>query len=123
MDIQWLQRDLGLYVVNMFDTHQAAKQLGFARLSLAYLLEKYCDVHPNKMYQLADWRIRPLPDELKLYARMDTHYLLYIYQMLKNELLEIGNKSDNVLKSVIQLCTQICLKVRILLPFNILLSL
>ena len=37
----------------------------------------------DKKYQLADWRVRPLPEELMLYARMDTHYLLYIYDCLK----------------------------------------
>ena len=37
----------------------------------------------DKRYQLADWRIRPLPQEMLLYARMDTHYLLYMYDHLK----------------------------------------
>lgn len=37
----------------------------------------------DKKYQLADWRVRPLPEELLLYARTDTHYLLYIYDRLK----------------------------------------
>ncbi|KAB0797341.1 hypothetical protein PPYR_08335 [Photinus pyralis] len=110
MDVQWLQRDLSLYVVNMFDTHQAAKQLGYSGLSLAYLLNKFCNVVPNKHFQLADWRIRPLPDELKTYARMDTHYLIYIYYMLRNALLNKGNGSDNVLKSVISESTEICKK-------------
>ena len=27
MDVQWLQRDFGIYVVNMFDTGQAARVL------------------------------------------------------------------------------------------------
>lgn len=58
MDVQWLQRDLSLYVVNMFDTHQAAKQLEYSGLSLAYLLNRFCNVQPNKHFQLADWRIR-----------------------------------------------------------------
>lgn len=58
MDIQWLQRDLSLYIVNMFDTHQAAKQLEYKRHALAYLLERFCNVQPNKHFQLADWRIR-----------------------------------------------------------------
>lgn len=58
MDIQWLQRDLSLYIVNLFDTHQAAKQLEYSGLSLAYLLNRFCDVQPNKHFQLADWRIR-----------------------------------------------------------------
>lgn len=58
MDIQWLQRDLSLYIVNMFDTHQAAKQLEYKRHALGYLLERFCNVQPNKHFQLADWRIR-----------------------------------------------------------------
>ncbi len=58
MDIEWLQRDLGLYVVNMFDTSQASKLLGLSRHSLAFLLQLYCNVEANKEYQLADWRIR-----------------------------------------------------------------
>ena len=58
MDIQWLQRDLGVYVVNMFDTGQAARVLNLGRYSLAHLLQEYCDVKPDKQYQLADWRIR-----------------------------------------------------------------
>jgi len=40
-------------------------------------------VQSDKKYQLADWRVRPLPEELMVYARMDTHYLLYIYDRLK----------------------------------------
>ncbi|KAJ8920759.1 hypothetical protein NQ315_004899 [Exocentrus adspersus] len=88
MDIQWLQRDLSIYVVNMFDTYQAAKQLGYSGLSLAYLMKRFCNFMPNKHFQLADWRIRPLPEQLKSYAREDTHYLIYIYHMLKNELLD-----------------------------------
>jgi exosome complex exonuclease RRP6 len=58
MDVEWLQRDLGLYVVNMFDTGQAARVLNLQRLSLAHLLLTYCNVEADKQYQLADWRIR-----------------------------------------------------------------
>ena len=58
MDIGWLQRDFGIYVVNMFDTGQAARVLNFEKYSLAFLLKKFCDVTANKQYQLADWRIR-----------------------------------------------------------------
>ena len=57
-DIEWLQRDFGLYIVNMFDTGQAARVLNEARYSLAYLLHKYCQVEAQKQFQLADWRIR-----------------------------------------------------------------
>ena len=57
-DIEWLQKDFGLYVVNMFDTHQAARELNLPAFSLAYLLKSYCDIDANKQFQLADWRIR-----------------------------------------------------------------
>jgi len=57
-DIEWLQRDLCVYVVNMFDTHEAAKLLNFAKLSLAFLMKHYCSVMADKHFQLADWRIR-----------------------------------------------------------------
>jgi exosome complex exonuclease RRP6 len=58
MDVEWLQRDFGLYIVNMFDTGQAARVLEFASFSLAHLLQYFCKVTAEKQYQLADWRVR-----------------------------------------------------------------
>lgn len=107
-DILWLQRDLSLYIVNMFDTHQAAKVLGYSSLSLAYLLERFCNVTPNKIFQKADWRIRPLSDELKKYAREDTHYLIYIYKMMKIEVLKKSGNDDRLLNIVYDRSTDIC---------------
>lgn len=110
-DIEWLQRDLSIYVVNMFDTHQAAKRLGLARLSLAFLIKHYCDLELDKTFQLADWRIRPLPEELILYARLDTHYLLYVWDAMKMDLLKLANERTNLLESVFQSSGNICKKV------------
>ncbi|KAI1305122.1 ribonuclease H-like domain-containing protein [Xylaria venustula] len=87
MDIVWLQRDCGLYIVGLFDTFEAACALQYPARSLAYLLKRFVDFDADKKYQLADWRIRPIPDEMFYYARSDTHYLLYIYDKLRNELL------------------------------------
>ncbi|XP_077167639.1 exosome complex component 10 isoform X3 [Paroedura picta] len=109
-DVEWLQRDLGLYLVNMFDTHQAARLLGLGRHSLDHLLKFYCDVNANKQYQLADWRIRPLPEEMVQYARDDTHYLLYIYDRMREDLWEKGNGQPALLQSVWQRSKAICLK-------------
>lgn len=114
-DILWLQRDLSLYVVNMFDTFHAAKLLEFNSLSLAHLMQKYCKRSPNKRFQLADWRIRPLPQELKDYAREDTHYLIYLYQVLKRELLNKANGQENLLRAAFQRSTDVC-KTRYLKP-------
>ncbi|KAJ1929727.1 exosome nuclease subunit [Tieghemiomyces parasiticus] len=86
-DILWLQRDFGIYVVGLFDTYHASNVLHYAHHSLAYLLDHFCQVTADKRYQLADWRIRPLPAPMAEYARSDTHYLLYIYDCMRNELL------------------------------------
>jgi exosome complex exonuclease RRP6 len=88
--VEWLQKDFGVYIVNLFDTGQASRLLQKQSFSLAFLLQHYCNVLADKKYQLADWRQRPIPDEMLRYAREDTHYLLYIYDMMVNELLDKG---------------------------------
>uniref|UniRef100_A0A8C0AUF4 Exosome complex component 10 n=1 Tax=Buteo japonicus TaxID=224669 RepID=A0A8C0AUF4_9AVES len=109
-DVEWLQKDFGLYLVNMFDTHQAARLLNLGRHSLDHLLKLYCNVDADKQYQLADWRIRPLPEEMVQYARDDTHYLLYIYDKVREALWERGNEQPTQLQVVWQRSKDICLK-------------
>ncbi|XP_026571642.1 exosome component 10 [Pseudonaja textilis] len=109
-DVEWLQRDFGLYLVNVFDTHQAARLLNLGRHSLHHLLKLYCDVDAKKQYQLADWRIRPLPEEMVFYAREDTHYLLYIYDRVREALWEMANEQPTQLQVVWQRSRSICLK-------------
>ena len=82
-DVEWLQRDYGIYIVNLFDTSCASKILAYPSLGLAHLLSYFADVTADKKFQTSDWRIRPLPSEMMKYAREDTHYLLYIYDRLK----------------------------------------
>lgn len=93
-DIIWLQRDFGLYIVNLFDTYHASVVLGLEGHGLAFLLSKYVHFEADKRYQLADWRIRPLPKEMLYYARSDTHFLLYIYDLMRNEVLEKEMEGD-----------------------------
>lgn len=102
MDIKWLQRDLGLYVVGLFDTFYAANALNFPGKSLKYLLERFANFKAQKKYQMADWRVRPLPAELVEYARSDTHYLLYIYDQLRNLLLEASTPGENLIEAVLE---------------------
>ncbi|KAJ2614825.1 exosome nuclease subunit [Coemansia sp. RSA 1365] len=91
-DVVWLQRDFGVYLVGLFDTYHATKVLNMSHHSLAHLLRTYCGVDVDKKYQLADWRLRPLPTEMMAYARGDTHYLLNIFDCLRSELLERGKR-------------------------------
>ena len=58
MDMIWLQRDLGLYVVGLFDTYHASHALGYPKHSLASLLTRFVNFDADKKYQMADWRIR-----------------------------------------------------------------
>lgn len=81
-DMSWLQRDFGIYVVNLLDTGRASRLLKLSSFGLAYLLKTYTGVDADKTHQLSDWRQRPLPESMLVYAKMDTHYLLDIAQHL-----------------------------------------
>lgn len=94
MDIIWLQRDLGLYIVGLFDTYQAARALGYTSGALAFLLQKFVNFQAQKKYQMADWRRRPLTPAMFEYARSDTHFLLYIYDNMRNELIDRSDFSN-----------------------------
>lgn len=113
-DIAWLQRDFGIYVCNLFDTGQASRVLQLERNSLEYLLQHFCGVTANKEYQNADWRLRPLPDEMIRYAREDTHYLLYIYDLMRMKLVSEAKDPEHsdarlleVYKRSYDLCMQL----------------
>ncbi|KAI8979910.1 ribonuclease H-like domain-containing protein [Pilobolus umbonatus] len=109
-DIIWLQRDFGLYIVNLFDTYFPTKVMDFPRHGLSYLLKKYCNYDTDKRYQLADWRIRPIPEEMLTYARSDTHFLLYIYDHLRNELLSLPSQSVSPMKICLDKSSSVSLK-------------
>ncbi|CAK7264057.1 exosome nuclease subunit [Sporothrix epigloea] len=111
-DIVWLQRDLGLYIVGLFDTYFACDCLEYSKRSLAFLLERFANFEADKKYQMADWRIRPLPEEMLYYARSDTHYLLYIYDMVRNELLAKSDRTNpekNLIEYVLQKSKEVSL--------------
>lgn len=98
----------------MFDTGIASRVLKFPMFSLAYLLKNYCKVNANKEYQKADWRIRPLPKDMIKYAREDTHYLLYIYDLMRKDLMQNAESINmdplDLIKSVFMKSKEICEK-------------
>ncbi|KAF0929737.1 hypothetical protein E2562_024429 [Oryza meyeriana var. granulata] len=109
-DIIWLQRDFGIYVCNLFDTGQASRILQMDRNSLEHLLHHFCGVTANKEYQSADWRLRPLPDEMIKYAREDTHYLLYIYDLMRLRLMKESSGENDLLLEVYKRSNEVCLQ-------------
>ncbi|ETO07636.1 hypothetical protein RFI_29756, partial [Reticulomyxa filosa] len=76
-----LQRDLGIYVVNLFDIYESTKIIKLT-FSFSSLLSHFCNYHQHQQHsylEFSDWRMRPLRLELTQYARIQTHYLLYLW--------------------------------------------
>ena len=89
-DLICLKRDFDFHFTNTFDTLTAARILGYAKVGLGNLLEIKFGVKVDKKFQKADWGKRPLTEDMLNYARLDTHYLIKMRAMLKNELQEKG---------------------------------
>src|SRR5512144_106675 len=89
-DIICLRRDFGFSFAAIFDTMQAGRILGRRQAGLDRLLEEKFGVKMNKRFQKADWAVRPLSRDLLLYARLDTHYLIPLRDVLKTELQDRG---------------------------------
>ncbi len=87
-DLLGLQRDYSFTFTNIFDTMLAARILGYKQQGLGSLLAEKFQVEIDKRFQKADWGARPLPPGLVDYARLDTHYLLELRDVLENELRE-----------------------------------
>lgn len=85
-DLSVLHRDFEFAVSNLFDTMWASRVLGWPAHGLADLLQTCFGIHLDKKYQRANWGVRPLPPEQLNYARLDTHYLLPLYELQVREL-------------------------------------
>lgn len=87
-DLICLRRDFGFQFANIFDTMQAARTLGYPAVGLDRLLGEKFGLKMDKRHQKADWAARPLSKEQIHYARLDTHYLFALRDVLENELRE-----------------------------------
>ena len=89
-DLICLKRDYSFTFTNLFDTMLAARILGRSGLGLGTLLEEEFGVVADKRYQRANWARRPLSKAMLNYARMDTHYLIPLRDILKEGLVAEG---------------------------------
>jgi ribonuclease D len=87
-DLICLKRDFGFTFRNIFDTMQAARILGYPFVGLDAILNEKFHVKVDKRHQKADWAARPLTSAQLDYARMDTHYLIPLRDLLEQELRE-----------------------------------
>lgn len=93
-DLLGLRRDFGFEFTNLFDTMVAARTLGWPQAGLAPLLEAHFGVKINKKHQRANWGKRPLTAEMLAYARLDTHYLFALRDLLARELAAAGRSAE-----------------------------
>ena len=80
----WTQKEM----VNIFDTQIANSLLG-GDFSIGYqgLVEQEMDIVLNKNETRSNWIRRPLSDSQLKYAALDVEYLIYLYKIQKEELL------------------------------------
>ena len=87
-DLVCLRRDFGFSFANLFDTMHAARVLGYPAVGLDRLLNDKFKIQTDKRHQKANWAARPLTKEQIHYARLDTHYLFNLRDVLEKELFE-----------------------------------
>ncbi|MFP4322034.1 MAG: ribonuclease D [Anaerolineales bacterium] len=87
-DLLSLERNFGFRVQTLFDTMQAGRVLGVAKVGLGDMLHTHFGVSVDKRYQRANWGQRPIPPEQLRYAQVDTHYLIPLRHILYNALAE-----------------------------------
>ncbi|HUE98412.1 MAG TPA: HRDC domain-containing protein [Anaerolineales bacterium] len=87
-DLICLRRDFGFQFSNLFDTMHAARVLGYPFVGLDNLLAEKFQFEMDKRHQKADWAVRPLSPAQLDYARLDTHFLFDLRDVLEAELKE-----------------------------------
>lgn len=95
-DVKWLHSNFGVSITSpVLDAAVAARLTGETNAkSLAALVKLHLGATLDKRLQTADWRRRPLPDNMLAYARADSHYLLPLAHILARRMSEESPASD-----------------------------
>lgn len=90
-DLRMMKKSFGFRPARpIFDTMIASQVLGYEKIGLAALAEKFCGVLMPKSGQKADWSKRPLSEGLLTYASDDTKYLEVIADAQMKHLKELN---------------------------------
>jgi len=122
--VENMQKDLGLYLVNMFSLSVAWKSIHhkeiprrfmhghnmLKNLSQEALLKEHCGLEFEEFFKefrtgghYRDWHVRPLTEEKVKCSRIQVQYLLHIYDKLRNVLID-----QSLLTDVYQKCNEAC---------------
>lgn len=91
-DVLIFKRSYGFKFANIFDTRIAAAATGSKTPGLASVMEEHFGVKLDKSQQRSDWSKRPLTTKQIQYARLDTHYLIPLYERQRVALKEMNRE-------------------------------
>jgi ribonuclease D len=98
--------DLDIEILNVFDTARAFRTMMKistgsepSLVSFEYLVKFLLGIKTNKFFQIAEWRLRPLPKVMLNYSRADSHYLHFIYAIIIDLMCESKSHPVRLLKS------------------------
>ena len=93
-----LQRDASLFTVNLFSLRQAARVLALPKTDVASLLKRFRGVELKLLPETADWRVRPLGERWREDACAVTHFMPFLYDVMRNALLELSPRGLNLVE-------------------------
>jgi ribonuclease D len=82
--------EVGYRPRRLFDTELAGRLLGYPRVALGTLVEEVLGFHLEKGHSAADWSVRPLREDMLLYAALDVEVLVELRDALAGQLAEQG---------------------------------
>merc|ERR1711962_265625 len=105
-DLEVMARSLGLWVLNLFEIISALRlttglEAKFG--NIGELLKKHCYVELKGLGKENVWTNRPLSEDQIKHLRTRVHYMLYIHDLFRNELIE-----KRLLEKLYEQCTNIC---------------
>lgn len=84
--------EVGLVPTSLFDTELAGRLLGYPKVGLGALIERFFGLRLLKEHSAADWSSRPLPRDWLNYASLDVELLVELRDRLADEL--VGAHKD-----------------------------
>jgi ribonuclease D len=76
----------------LFDTELAGRLLGLPRVGLGPMIETQLGFALAKEHSAADWSTRPLPESWLNYAALDVEFLIELWNVLDQQLIEAGKR-------------------------------
>ncbi len=81
--------EIGIFPTDIFDTELAARLCGFEKFGLGSLALELLNFEMAKEHSAADWSIRPLKQEMLIYAALDVDVMHELHEKLQLKLEEL----------------------------------